>query len=105
MDPASAEAAGVDRWWPLAYCTDVSAIPPESWPLLEGLETLVLDALRRRKHPTHFTLGQAVSVAHQVEAGRTYFVHMAHDLPHEATTAEVPDSMALAHDGLVLGSG
>ncbi len=102
MDP-DAEAGGRDRWWPLAYCTDVSAIPPESWGLLEGLNTLVLDALRRRKHPTHFTLGQAVGVAHEVEAAQTYFVHMAHDLPHEATIAELPDTMTLAHDGLVLG--
>jgi len=90
-------------WWPLAYCTDVSAIPPESWPKLTGLQTLVLDALRRRKHPTHFTLGKAVSVAHEVAATRTFFVHMAHDLPHEATMADLPETMALAHDGLSLG--
>lgn len=95
--------ASASPWWPLAYCTDVSAIPPESWPKLTGLRTLVLDALRRRKHATHFTLGQAVGVAHEVAADRTYFVHMAHDLPHEATTADLPDSMALAHDGLSLG--
>src|SRR5262249_46144686 len=70
---------------PLAYCTDVSGIPPESWRLLKGVQTLVLDALRHRKHPTHFTLGEAVSVAHEVGAAQTYFVHMAHDLSHEET--------------------
>jgi phosphoribosyl 1,2-cyclic phosphate phosphodiesterase len=88
--------------FPLAYCTDVSGIPTESWKLLRGLRTLVLDALRHRKHPTHFTVGQAVSVAQEVGAERTYFVHMAHDLAHEATNAELPEGMALAHDGLVL---
>lgn len=89
-------------WWPLAYCTDVSAIPPESWGLIEGVQTLVLDALRHRKHPTHFTLGQAVGVAHRVQAPMTFFVHMAHDLPHQQTQADLPEGMALAWDGLVL---
>jgi phosphoribosyl 1,2-cyclic phosphate phosphodiesterase len=91
--------------FPLAYCTDVSGVPPESWPLLSGVKTLVLDALRHRRHPTHFTLGQAVSVASEVGADRTYFVHMAHDLPHAETNAGLPEGMALAHDGLVLGDG
>lgn len=88
---------------PLAYCTDVSAIPPETWKLLAGVRTLVLDALRHRHHPTHFTLGQAIGVAHQVGAEQTWFVHMAHDLGHEATDAELPEGMHLAWDGLVLG--
>ena len=90
-------------WLPLAYCTDVSAIPPGSWSRLSGLGTLVLDALRPRQHPTHLTLDQAVSIAGRVGAGRTYFVHMSHDLGHAETNAALPDSMALAHDGLVLG--
>ncbi len=88
---------------PLAWCTDVSAIPPETWPHLRGLGTLVLDALRHRHHPTHFTLGQAVSVAHELAAGRTFFVHMSHDLAHADTNADLPEGMALAHDGLTLG--
>ena len=103
---AMAEAAGErESPFPLAYCTDVSGVPPESWRLLKGARTLVLDALRHRKHPTHFTLGQAVSVAQQVGAERTYFVHMAHDLAHEETNAELPEGMELAYDGLVLGDG
>lgn len=88
--------------FPLAYCTDVSGIPPESWVQLKGLRTLVLDALRHRKHPTHFTLAEAVRVADQVAADRTYFVHMAHDLGHEATNADLPSGVELAWDGLTL---
>jgi phosphoribosyl 1,2-cyclic phosphate phosphodiesterase len=88
--------------FPLAYCTDVSAIPPESWRLLRGVKTLVLDALRPRHHPTHFTLDQAINVAQRIEAEQTYFIHMSHDLAHEATNAELPEGMQLAHDGLVL---
>ncbi len=87
---------------PLAYCTDVSAIPPRSWRYLEGLSTLVLDALRHRKHPTHFSLQEAVSAADRIGAGRTFFVHMAHDLGHQETNATLPEGMALAHDGLEL---
>ncbi len=100
LDPAVPELNA--PWLPLAYCTDVNAVPPETWPHLEGLSTLVLDALRRRKHPTHFTLGQAESVAHRVAAGRTYFVHMAHDLRHAEIEAELPEGMQLARDGLTL---
>jgi phosphoribosyl 1,2-cyclic phosphate phosphodiesterase len=100
LDPA---VPGCDApWLPLAYCTDVNAIPPETWPHLEGLSTLVLDALRRRKHPTHFTLGQAESVARHVGAERAYFVHMAHDLMHAEVEPELPDSVRLAYDGLTL---
>ncbi len=89
--------------FPLAYCTDVSGIPPESYPLLRGLNTLVLDALRHRAHPTHLTLQQAATIAEQVGARQTYFTHIAHDLPHEETNRALPDRLALAHDGLVLG--
>lgn len=96
------DRASGDSPFPLAYCTDVSAIPPETWPRLRGLRTLVLDALRHRHHPTHFTLSQAVNAASQIAAGRTYFVHMSHDLHHEETQAELPEGMYLAWDGLEL---
>jgi phosphoribosyl 1,2-cyclic phosphate phosphodiesterase len=89
---------------PLAYCTDVSAIPPESWPRLRGLRTLVLDALRHRKHPTHFTLDEAINAAASIAADRTFFVHMAHDLAHQTTSAALPEGMSLAYDGLTLGA-
>ncbi|MBX3379427.1 MAG: MBL fold metallo-hydrolase [Phycisphaeraceae bacterium] len=88
---------------PLAYLTDVSAIPPETWKELKGLRTLVLDALRHRHHPTHLTLGQAVSIAHEVGAEKTYFVHMTHDLGHAETQKDLPEGMMLAWDGLELG--
>jgi len=85
-----------------AYCTDVSRIPESSWPLLEGLDVLVLDALRKRPHPTHFNLDQAVEHAHKIGAKRTYFTHIAHELPHAETNRQLPKGMALAHDGLVI---
>jgi len=83
-----------------AYCTDCSAIPPESMRRLEGLDVLVLDALRRTPHPTHFHLAEAIEVARRIGARRTYFTHIAHELKHAETDAELPETMALAYDGL-----
>ncbi len=88
---------------PLAYCTDVSAVPPQTWGLLCGLDTLVLDMLRFRSHPTHLTVDEAVRIAEQVGAGQTWFTHMTHDIRHAELNPELPEAMALAYDGLVLG--
>jgi phosphoribosyl 1,2-cyclic phosphate phosphodiesterase len=85
-----------------AYLTDCSAIPESSFPLLTGLDVLVLDALRHRPHPTHFTVSQAVDMAGRISARQTYFTHMCHDLPHAATNAALPPGMALAYDGQVV---
>lgn len=106
-DRAAGGSAGGRGPLALAYCTDVSAIPTESWGMLGGLSTLVLDALRDRRHPTHLTLEQALGIAERVDAGRTLFVHMSHDLGHAETMARLEASghaprMALAHDGLTL---
>jgi phosphoribosyl 1,2-cyclic phosphate phosphodiesterase len=85
-----------------AYLTDCSAIPDESWPLLQDLDVLVLDALRIRPHPTHFSLSEAMEAAQRVGAARTYFTHVCHDLAHAPTTASLPAGMELAYDGLVV---
>jgi len=85
-----------------AYLTDCSAIPETSWPLLHNLDVVVLDALRERPHPTHFSLSEAVEAAHRVAARRTYFTHMCHDLPHADTCARLPEGISLAYDGLTL---
>jgi phosphoribosyl 1,2-cyclic phosphate phosphodiesterase len=88
-----------------AYLTDCSAIPDESWGLLEGVEIVVLDALRRRPHSTHFSLDEAIAASRRIAARQTYFTHMCHDLPHAATNAYLPPGMALAYDGLQLTIG
>jgi phosphoribosyl 1,2-cyclic phosphate phosphodiesterase len=87
---------------PIAYCTDVSAIPPETWPKLTGLDTLILDMLRYRHHPTHLTVDQAIHFAEEIAARRTYFTHMTHDIMHADLGPKLPEGMALAYDGLVL---
>ena len=91
---------GVEGGFPMAWCTDVSSIPPETWPQLSGLKTLVLDMLRHRHHPTHFTVDQAVEAAGRIGADSTWFVHMAHEIAHAEVDAQLPDGMGLAWDGL-----
>jgi phosphoribosyl 1,2-cyclic phosphate phosphodiesterase len=83
-----------------AYVTDCSRIPPESEALLQGLDTLVLGALRHRPHPTHFSLSEAVETAQRLAPRRTLLTHIGHDLDHAATNAALPASIQLAHDGL-----
>lgn len=90
------------RFGAVAYLTDCSGIPDSSLDLLGGLEVLVLDALRRRPHPTHFNLDQAVAMARRIGARQTLFTHIAHELGHADTCAALPAGMALAYDGQAL---
>jgi phosphoribosyl 1,2-cyclic phosphate phosphodiesterase len=85
-----------------AYLTDCNAIPEQSWPLLQGVRTLVLDALRERPHPTHFSVAEALQVVDRLGPDRTYFTHICHDLSHAATCARLPAGVELAYDGLIL---
>ncbi len=88
------------RFGRFAYCTDCSHIPDTSLALLDGLEVLILDALRIRPHPTHFNLEQAVEMAQRIAAGRTYFTHIAHEISHQTVSAQLPPNIHLAYDGL-----
>lgn len=84
----------------VAYCTDVNRIPPESWRLLEGLKVLVLDALRHKPHPGHFSINEALEVVDRVKPKQAYFTHMTHDVDHDATNRQLPPGVELAYDGL-----
>ena len=84
----------------VAYCTDTNEIPPESMVLLEGLDVLILDALRHERHVTHFSLGEAIGVAQRLAPKRTLFTHVSHRLEHQETNRSLPPSMELAYDGL-----
>lgn len=84
----------------VAFCTDVSRIPEESFPLLEGLETLVIDALRDIPHATHFGIPQALEVVERVRPQRTYLTHASHHLEYVATNARLPQGVEMSYDGL-----
>jgi phosphoribosyl 1,2-cyclic phosphate phosphodiesterase len=88
------------RFGRTAYMTDVSAIPEESFALLEGLDHVVLSALRHKPHPSHATVEQAVEWARRIGARHTWLTHVAHELGHEQTNGKLPGEIQLAHDGL-----
>ena len=85
-----------------AYLTDCSAIPDSSWPLLDGVQVVILDALRHKPHPTHFTVEQALDALARMKPRQAYLTHICHDLPHAATGAALPAGVELAYDGLTL---
>jgi phosphoribosyl 1,2-cyclic phosphate phosphodiesterase len=90
------------RFGRAAYLTDVSAIPEESFALLEDLDHLVLSALRYKPHPNHATVDQALDWARRIGARNTWLTHIAHELGHEATTSSLPEGVAMAYDGLTV---
>ncbi|RPJ64418.1 MAG: MBL fold metallo-hydrolase [Acidobacteria bacterium] len=85
-----------------AYLTDCSRIPDSSWPLLEGVRVLVIDALRDVPHPTHFTLEQALEAVVRIAPDRALLTHVSHDLGHAATSSRLPPRVELAYDGLIV---
>lgn len=85
-----------------AYLTDCSAIPKESESMLQGLDTLILSALRYRPHPTHFNLEQALEAAQRLKARKVFFTHIADEMDHETTNRELPDWANLLFDGQVI---
>lgn len=90
------------RIGPFAYLTDCNRIPDDSWRLLDGVRVVILDALRDRPHPTHFSVGEAIAIVARLGVERAYFTHIAHDLGHASTCARLPSGVELAYDGLVL---
>ncbi|MBS1716579.1 MAG: MBL fold metallo-hydrolase [Armatimonadetes bacterium] len=82
-----------------AYITDVSEIPEDVYPLLEGLDTLILDAVRLRPHPNHFHYERALQEAEKIGAKMTYFTHLSHDYDHDVTEANMPPNVRLCYDG------
>jgi phosphoribosyl 1,2-cyclic phosphate phosphodiesterase len=88
------------RMGDVAYCTDTNEIPPESWPLLENLDVLVLDALRDRPHPTHFSLNEALEVIERLRPRRALLTHLSHELDHKSVSDRLPAGVQLAFDGL-----
>lgn len=83
-----------------AYMTDTNHVPEEAFPLLKGVRTVIIDALRHRPHSTHFTVAEALAVLDRLHPEQSYLTHMCHDLPHAATNASLPRGVELAYDGL-----
>lgn len=88
----------------LAYLTDLKTLPESEFCILEGVDTLVVNALHRHKqHPTHQNFPEALEFAARVGAKRTYFIHLSHHAGfHAECNASLPKGIHLAYDGLVL---
>ncbi|PST83493.1 MBL fold metallo-hydrolase [Pedobacter yulinensis] len=85
------------------YITDAKMVPDESFAELENCDVLVINALQRQPHISHFTFDEALAFAARAGAKRTYLTHMSHNLgKHADVESELPDGVFLAHDGLVL---
>jgi len=85
-----------------AYITDCSSISDKELEKLYNLDILIINALRRAPHPTHFNLEQAIEVAGRIKPKRTYFTHITHDILHDAVNSSLPDGIQLGYDGLEL---
>lgn len=88
------------RFGNTAYVTDFSVIPDPTLALMEGVDCLILDALRHKPHPTHSTLAQSLAIVRQIKPRRAFFTHIAHEVSHQAASAELPSGVELAYDGL-----
>jgi phosphoribosyl 1,2-cyclic phosphate phosphodiesterase len=86
----------------LAYITDVKVIEEPERGQLRGLDTLVLNALSWRPHPTHLSIGEAVATAQSLGARRTYLTHLTHETGHAALAAALPAGVCPAYDGLTV---
>lgn len=93
------------RIGPLAYITDAKLVPPSTLERMRGADVLVLNALLRTEHPTHLSLAEAIDVAREIGAGRTFLTHLTHHTRHAELEAELPDGIAPAYDGLVVITG
>lgn len=83
------------------YLTDLNFIEEQELEKVYGTKVLVLDALQRQPHISHFTLDQAIALANQIGAPRTYFTHISHKLGlHREVEKELPDHIRLGYDGL-----
>lgn len=91
------------RFGDFSYITDANHIPESTYQKLKGTETLVLNALQKDDHLSHFNLKQAIEAAHRVGAKKTYFIHMSHRMGlHKSVAQELPQGIELAYDGLTL---
>jgi phosphoribosyl 1,2-cyclic phosphate phosphodiesterase len=94
------------RFGRAAYLTDFSELPESSVPLLQGLDELMVDALRDDPHPMHQTVEQALALIERLKPKRAWFTHIAHDLSHAETNARLRklgfENVQLAYDGLRL---
>ena len=91
------------RFGKFTYITDANRIDKTEIEKIKGSEAIVVNALRKQHHISHFTLAEAIDLVQETNVPRAYFTHISHQLgKHEETEAELPDGIHLAYDGLKL---
>jgi len=86
----------------VAYCTDVKTIPEESMERLQGLDTLILGALRQEPHPTHMSIEEALATVELLRPKMTYLTHTSHELEYSELNSQLPSHIQLAFDGQLI---
>jgi phosphoribosyl 1,2-cyclic phosphate phosphodiesterase len=91
------------RFGNIAYITDMNYIPDEEFEKLHDLDHVTLNTVSYQKHHTHFSLSEAIDVAHRIGARHTWLTHLSHQFPpHEEFCKELPDDIQPSYDGLVI---
>ncbi len=91
------------RFGPFTYITDANFIEPAEKEKIKGSEVMVVNALRKEKHISHYNLEEAVALVQELEVPQAYFTHISHQLGlHDVITHELPQGIHLAFDGLTL---
>jgi phosphoribosyl 1,2-cyclic phosphate phosphodiesterase len=86
----------------LAYITDCSKILPASFDLLRNLDVLIINALRQKPHPAHFTLSEALEAIKKIKPERAYLTHLSHAFDYDETSKILPENVEMAYDGLII---
>lgn len=110
VEPLSVEHAGMDTFGyridcngkSLGYVPDCHSMSEDVISKLAGVDVMILDALRRHPHPTHFTLDESVDVLQRIGANRSFITHIGHDLDHDETQRSLPEGVNVPYDGLVV---
>lgn len=85
----------------LTYITDMNAIPNEEYEKIRGSKILIINALQKEPHLSHFKLSESIEIAQEINAKQTYFIHMSHVLGlHDDIQLELPNGISLSYDGL-----
>ncbi len=86
----------------LGYVPDCKSMDDAIVRCFAGVDVMILDALRYREHNTHLTVKQSIEILSRIRAGRSFIIHMCHDLDHEEVQQALPEGIEVSYDGLVL---